>query len=108
MIQGEGADFSARWGWVQILDFALGLRNVELELARGDDAHFEFTESNQFLKFSLHHDEVVISSSYAAGLIKLPADAFRSELRAFVGRVIDDLCEQHPALLVNPELGLQQ
>ncbi len=104
VVRGEGADFSARWGWVQVLDFALSLKAIEAMLERDRSARFEFTESNAALDFRLEDDEVCVSSTYAPGLLQVKSSEFREQVQQFVRRVTQDLCEQHPLLALNPEI----
>lgn len=104
IVQGEGADFSARWGWVQVLDFALSLEAIEATLEQDREVRFEFTESDAALDFRLEGDGVFISSTYAPGLLRLKASEFRQQVRQFAQSVVQDLCEQHPRLALNPEI----
>jgi len=87
VLRGEGADFSTRWGWVQVLDFALGLQAVVQELERDGEARFEFTESNAALLFRLENGEVAISSTYAPGRLRVPFPEFCEDVRRFAQRV---------------------
>lgn len=53
-------DLSARWGWVPVLDFALGLDAIVDALApegAGDEV-FEFTESDATIVFRRDGDKV--------------------------------------------------
>jgi len=63
----NGQDFSARWGWVPILDFDLSLLQIQKELKESPDAMclFEFTESEATLSFARDGDQVVIGASYS-------------------------------------------
>jgi hypothetical protein len=104
VVQGEGADFSARWGWVQVLDFALSLKAIEAALERDKEARFEFTESNAALDFRLENKDVCVSSTYAPGLLRISASEFREQVGRFWRRVVQDLCGQFPRLTLNPEV----
>lgn len=104
ILEGEAADLSAPWGWVQILDFALGLEEIQARLAQEREAQFDFTESNAALQFRLDGDTVIISSTYAPGLLRVAASEFRQQVKQFKRRVVDDLRERHPSLALNPEL----
>lgn len=104
IVRGEGANFSARWGWVQVLDFALSLEAIDETLERERAGRFEFTESTAALDFQLEDDHVYVSSTYASGLLCVRSARFREEVRRFVQKVTRDLCEQHPRLAMNAEI----
>jgi hypothetical protein len=104
VLKAEDADFSTHWGWVQVLDFALSLINVEVALARDGKARFEFTESDAALNLWVEGNVVCVSSSYAPGLMQIPASEFHDQVKRFEARVTRDLCDQHPRLALNPEL----
>jgi hypothetical protein len=104
IVVGSEADFSARWGWVQVLDFALSLKDIGDKLQPQHKERFEFTESTAALDFRLENDEVCISSTYAPGLLRVNVFKFREIVRAFARRVIHDLCERYPGLALNPEV----
>jgi hypothetical protein len=57
----EGADFSARWGWVTVLDFALS---------------------------STGSDEVKITASYTSDVVTVPATELHAASEAFLERVV--------------------
>jgi hypothetical protein len=105
VLKGEGVDFSANWGWVQVLDFALSLKSIEEKLEREGIAQFEFTESNAALVFRIDDGYVSISSTYAPGLLRVPLSDFSERVQRFVRRVIEELCTQHPRLALNPEIA---
>jgi hypothetical protein len=104
VVVDESVDFSARRGWVQVLDFASGLTAVEAALERNDEARFEFTESDAALNFCLENGDVCVASTYATGLMRVGASAFRQQVERFVRRVVRDLCRQYPRLALNPEI----
>jgi hypothetical protein len=98
----DDADFSANWGWVPVLDFALGLEFVTLELWRGEEeAEFDFTESESTIRFRRDGRDVFISASYAPHRAVTHLDDLIGAVRAFRKRVVDDLSSIHPQLRVN-------
>jgi hypothetical protein len=103
-LKGEGADFSAPWGWVPVLDFALGLKAVTEELEHAPAERFEFTESNATLDFRRVGNDVEISSTYAPGILREPFSQFREQVRSFLRRVIGDLASANLRLAANPEI----
>jgi hypothetical protein len=104
VVRGKEADFSTRWGWVQILDFALSLKAIETMLEREREARFEFTESSATLEFQLENDGVSVSSTYAPGVLRVPSSEFREQVQRFVQKVVRDLCERFPRLAENGEI----
>ena len=83
------ADFSAKWGWVPIVDFAACLRRVVFELKEGRSAEetFEFTESDDTIWFKREGSEVNISTSYATGEARVALDELKTSVDYFVQRV---------------------
>jgi len=100
----EQIDFSAAWGWVPILDFALGLKAVSEALNAENNVKFEFTESDAVINFERLGDDVEITASYASGLIRLSHAQFRAQAVAFSRRVVNELCTQNLQLAANPEI----
>jgi hypothetical protein len=105
IIRTEDADFTAAWGWVQVLDFALSLKSVASTLAEGRTERMEFTESDAALDFFVEGDRVCISSNYAPGLLRISVTEFENKVDEFVRRVAQDLCDRHPRLAKNPEVA---
>ena len=104
VVLGTGADFSARWGWVQVLDFALSLQEVEATLRRDREAQLEFTESSATLDFRVENDDVCVSSTYAPGLLTVSVTEFHEQVGRFARRVVEELCGRYPRLALNPEI----
>lgn len=96
-------DLSARWGWVPVLDFALGLSAVIDAVGRhADHKHvFEFTESEATIGFRREGDAVEIRASYAFGAARVTYEDLHTSVRGFVARVLDDVVRQHPELRRN-------
>lgn len=102
----DEADFSALWGWVPVLDFAVALRSIVRSLPRTHEEAFDFTESDATLRF-VHRDEIVsVTSNYAQGLIGAKASIKELGQAAdeFFERVMEDLYREHPELKSNPEM----
>ncbi|MDZ4697703.1 MAG: hypothetical protein SGI86_21370 [Deltaproteobacteria bacterium] len=100
----EQIDFSAPWGWVPVLDFALSLKAVSEALEEDTNAKFEFTESDAVLSFERLGVDVEITASYAAGSIRLSHAQFGALAAAFSRRVVNELCTQNLQLAANPEI----
>lgn len=97
-------DLSARWGWVPVLDFALGLNAIVDALAREgvDEEVFEFTESDATIAFRRERDAVEIEASYVPGAARVNYADLRASVKLFVVRVLDDFAGDHPELARNP------
>ena len=60
-------DFSARWGWIPLLDLAYSLKDMCDRLLTGDpEATFEFTESDAWIKMSRKGDDVEVLASHVS------------------------------------------
>lgn len=96
------ADFSAIWGWVPVLDFAMGLEHVVRDLLRGNkEAEFEFTESDSTIRFERDEGEVFVSANYAPRRAVVKLETLVGAVRTFRTQVLNDLLMAHPALRLN-------
>lgn len=98
----DGADFSARWDWVPILDFARNFFLVVNELANEPQLAYEFTESDAAINLKKVNSEVIVSSTYAAGTAKVPYEELVSQTQDFTRRVFRELGATYPQLKENP------
>lgn len=95
-------DASAPWGWVPILDFALGLRAIADRLAASDeDQVFEFTESDASISFRKRDGIVVVDPSYVDGSAEVRVDELVAASREFLASLLRDLVDRHPDLRNN-------
>lgn len=96
-------DLSTHWGWVPLLDFAVGLRDIAAAIETGIASvrTFEFTESDATLEFERHGADVTIRSSYAPGKIVLPSSEFRKQALDFGRRLDVELLSRLPDLRQN-------
>ena len=97
------ADLSTHWGWVPLLDFAVGLRDIATAIETGiaGARTFEFTESDATLEFERHGADVTIRSSYAPGKIVIPSSEFRKQALDFGRRLDVELLSRLPDLRQN-------
>jgi len=101
----NGHDFSARWGWIPLLDFAAGMARVVRDLERGASLRvFEFKESSACLSFSRMDAQVAITSTYSDAAAVVELSELADTCDAFAARVLDDAQRQHPELRRNPTL----
>lgn len=96
------ADMSASWGWIPIIDFAVGLHRIASEIESSGEQSFEFTESESRIDFVLRDQSIEIRSTYAAAEATVSMEEFRSATGAFLRRVLDDLTKRYPGLAHNP------
>jgi hypothetical protein len=98
----DGADFSARWGWVPVLDFALGLRAIASGLVSKAQELFEFTESDAVIEFRRQGDLLRIEAGYASAAAELRRVEFSLHVERFVARLVADLAGRYRELGSNP------
>jgi hypothetical protein len=104
IFEANGCDFSAKWGWVPIIDFAVSLRNIIGNLVAHEDSEsvFEFTESNATISFERCEDSVLILASYASCQATVEFDELVLAIDDFSQRVFHSVTEHYPLLLENP------
>lgn len=103
ILLADVCDFSARWGWIPILDFATCLRAIARELEQRPDAtsSFEFTESTDSIFFARDKDVVTISASYVTCSAEVPISDFREAVADFLDRVASEAIKRFPAIATN-------
>lgn len=96
-------DLSGRWGWVPVLDFALGLDAIIDALGAGDEVEelFEFTESGASISFRRTGDRVEIDASYVPDVATVGYADLRGEVKRFLLRVLEGLIGEHRELATN-------
>lgn len=102
----DGVDLSARWGWVPVLDFALGFTELVGGLRPGATEVFEFTESEAHLRVSAVGDLVEVTASFASGRAQVDRAELRLSAMAFLRGLVTRISVEHAALSYNPHLAL--
>ena len=98
----DEADFSARWGWIPILDFAACLVLIARALTSGEtNRRFEFTESEDYIDFTRQENRVVMSSNYTTARAEVALDELQSAARSYANTVFEGATALHPALKNN-------
>jgi len=99
----ETADFSSKWGWVPIVNFAASLKQVADAIGHHhrSDELLSFTESDAFLQFVLRDNKVHVSASYAGGEISSTLDEFSSVVDSYVSDTHRRLIRDYSALSKN-------
>ena len=99
----NGHDFSARWGWIPIIDFAVSLRHIAAELAEGKcaETEYSFTESEAVIRFRRVEDNVLISASYVRSTAQVSVKEFTNATTDFASKVAQELGQRYPLLLKN-------
>lgn len=92
------ADFSTQWGWIPLLDFALGLTDLLMRLPRSRHESFEFTESGAELRFELIDGEVEVRSNFAAAIGHAPLDALGEAVRRLGNEIVRMAREEAPGI----------
>lgn len=96
-----GADLSARWGWVPVLDFALSLRAIAGGLVVDAHETFEFTESDATIEFERQDENVRLDASYAPAGAEVSHVELSLQAERFLARVVDELRRSYPELSEN-------
>ncbi len=103
ILQVNGVDFSARWGWIPLLDLAYGLKDMGDEILTGEpEASFEFTESDAWLRFSRRGDAVEISASYVPQTTVVEMRDLSTLLTSAAQDFFTRIATQNPGLASNP------
>jgi hypothetical protein len=103
ILQFDGVDFSARWGWIPLLDLAYSLKDMCDEILTGEpEAAFEFTESDAWLRFSRQGDAVEISASYVPQKTVVEMRDFCALLTSSAQDFFTRVATQDPGLASNP------
>ena len=101
----DNADFSARWDWVPLLDFAACLYAIIGRLkSKVDEEIYGFTESEALLQFNRQGEFVLITSSYTSAKATVLQDELAEASSAYAKRVLLDAIARHPELAKNPSL----
>jgi hypothetical protein len=97
------AAFSADWGWVPVLDFALSLRAIAASLLDepSETQRFEFTESDAELVFEPDGPLVKIEANYVSARAEVSHVDLSLATERFLARVVQDLERRHPSLAKN-------
>jgi|SRR6516162_76274 len=100
--EGE-VDLSAPWGWIPLIDFVVGVRDLVHSLKTdGNEAEFEFTESEALLRFRRKGSKLAITASYANGEAVVPIPTLIEHLKRFEDDLRAELLTRYPELRRNP------
>lgn len=94
----NGADYSALWGWIPIVDFAVSLARISRKIPLSGHEQFEFTESESVLDFEYHAGQVTISASYTADSTSVAQEELRRSVENFAERVLRDISSEFPVV----------
>lgn len=101
-IRDAETNLSAPWGWIPILDFALCIVAILRQLlTQSGRAVYEFTESEEILKFHRVANHIQISSTYSSEVITCSLDEFVEAVIDFCSRLGRELGTEHPTLSEN-------
>ena len=97
------ADFSARWGWVPVLDFAMSLRAIAASMVDAAKAEqtLEFTESDAEIGFEREGPIVKIEANYVPATAVVSYVDLSVAVEGFVARVVRELEQCFPPLAEN-------
>ena len=96
-------NFGTDWGWVPLIDLVAGLRHIGNELQHSGRAEtFEFTESESWLRFSKHGDQVIVTASYTPGEARIEYSRFVQAIEELSKQLRAELLQRNSALSENP------
>ena len=93
-------DFSAKWGWIPLVDFVLSLEWIVTHLADADDGSievFDFTENGARIEFERSGNEVSITTSYADGEGRVPLQSLRAAVDQLESKVQSLVIAHYPS-----------
>lgn len=95
-------NFSTNWGWVPLIDLAAGLRHIAKELERPERTEtFEFTESESWLRFTRHGDQVIVTTSFVPGNARVEYSRFVNAIERLGKQLRKELLRRNPVLSKN-------
>lgn len=97
----DEVDFSTRWGWVPVFDFALSLRAIAGALVAQAQQTFEFTESEATLDFVREDARVRIEASYVPAVAHVAHVELSLQAEHFLSRMVRELMRGRPELADN-------
>jgi len=80
-----------------------GLRRIANDLQHsGRSETFEFTESESWLRFSRHGDQVIVTASYTPGEARIEYSRFVQAIEELSKQLRAELLQRNSALSENP------
>jgi hypothetical protein len=96
-------NFGTNWGWVPLIDLAASFREIARKLHHsGRTETFEFTESESWLRFSRHGEEVIVTASYSLDEARVEYSRFVHAIENLSKQLRTELLQRNSALLENP------
>lgn len=104
VLKTDTCDFSAKWGWVPVVDFAVSLRQIVNVLSEHNntEATFEFTESNAIIRFKQEEGTVRITANYVTCDAYVSFAQLQTTVKEFVDRIGCEFAQQYGSLNKNP------
>jgi hypothetical protein len=102
----NGKDFSALWGWIPLIDFAVAMNSLANELMDMSTSRveFDFTEVNDTILFERTIDQpstVSVSCSYSAGQSTVAISDLRQAISQFARKLRKEALCRWPNLAKN-------
>lgn len=99
-------DFSTKWGWVPVLDFAIFMARISASLAKGEPTEtFGFTESAAEIHFVRDGRSARVTTSYEPGVAHVDLIDFAAASTQLFERAYQAACLAEPRFTMNP-IGL--
>ncbi len=92
------------WDWIPLFDFAICLSEISDSLQGGDvnQMEFEFTESDEWIRFQKDGEEILIQFSFTEETLVLKFVDFRNAVLKFYKNIIFDISARNNELNNNP------
>jgi len=96
----DGIELGTDFGWVPIVDFAVCLKQIVVNLGVSEtgEALFDFTESDAAIRFERKGQYVEIGPNYTTASGKVLFGDFVAAVKAFVAHLRADVINRFPSL----------
>ncbi len=85
-------DFSANWGWIPILGFAMNLYDISKKISSVKESRLSFTENEDYIFFEMiNKDYIRLTASYTGSFAVISLVELHCESRNFLLKVLCDL-----------------
>jgi hypothetical protein len=103
ILQNDTSKMVFDWNWIPLLDFSFCLLDISNSLAKKEKAEeeFEFTESNDTIRFRREGELINVTTSYFDEALSINFKDFQKEVARFYKDIIFDILIKNPALKEN-------
>jgi len=98
----ESTDFSQKFGWIPILDIGEELYRISNKIEVDNHCEYEFTANSNKIVFDKEGEDVLISTNYQNGVIRIGVEEYKLQAQKFLRGALADLLLLRPEAAVNP------